>query len=210
MNPIAKLAKKTKAVVNDASDAIRQAFRGKLTLVNSGENVQRAQVSGLADETLQDIEHMQQFGFTSNPPPGTEVVVIPLGGATSHGIIVATENGSYRVKSLASGEVSVYNQDGASITLKKGRIIDIDCEKLNIKAPSGVDIDAPNVNCTQEVTAAGQINGNGGLAIQGGSGASFNGNIAQSGGSYTTDGDVTASGISLHGHDHVAGVGKPV
>ena len=48
------------------------------------------------------------------------------------------------------------------MVLKKGRIIEIDCETLNIKAPGGVNIDAPNVGCTAQITADGQINGNGG------------------------------------------------
>lgn len=70
---------------------------------------------------------------------------------------------NYRITNLQEGETAVYNADGAKIVLKKGRIIDIDCQVLNIKAPGGVNIDAPNVDCTAEVTAAGQINGNGGI-----------------------------------------------
>jgi len=51
-------------------------------------------------------------------------------------------------------------------------------------------------------TAQGQINGNGGMAVQGGSGASFTGNVTQTKGSFTTDGDVNATGKSLVIHTH--------
>lgn len=209
MSSIARFAQKTRNLIDDAQTEIRQAFRGILNRVNANGGIQSAQISGLADETIQDIEHFQQFGFTSNPPAGTEAIILPLGGNSTHGIVIATENASYRVKSLASGEVAIYCQSGASITLKNGKVIDIECDQLNINAPAGVNITAPNVQCSAQMTAAGQINGNGGLAVQGGNGASFSGNINQSAGSYHTSGDVIAGGISLSNHDHSSGVGKP-
>ncbi len=185
-----------------AVDEIRQAFRGVLHLVKSADNIQKVQASGLADETLQDVELMQQFGFTSVPPANTQAVILPIGGQTTHGIVIATENGSFRVKNLQGGEVAVYDESGSSIVLKKGRLIEIDCDVLKINATKKVDISSPLVETDRVFTAQGQINGNGGMAVQGGSGASFTGNVQQSGGSFTTDGDVTANGKSLINHTH--------
>lgn len=210
MSSMAKLARKTRSIISESQTSIRQAFRGVLKRINAGESIQTAQVAGLADETLQDIEHIQQFGFTSNPPVGTEAIIVPLGGTTTHGIIIATENGDYRIKSLAPGEVAIYNQSGASITLKAGKIINIECNELNINASSGVKITSPEVNCSQQLTANGQINGNGGMTVKGGNGATFSGNIVQKNGSYSTTGDVKAGAISLAHHDHTVSVGKPV
>ncbi|MBS7204215.1 MAG: phage baseplate assembly protein V [Haemophilus parainfluenzae] len=185
-----------------AVDEIRQAFRGVLHLVKSADNIQKVQASGLADETLQDVELMQQFGLTSVPPAGTQVVVLPMGGETTHSIVIATENGSFRVKNLKSGETAVYDESGSTIILKQGRLIEIDCDILKITATTKVEISSPIVETDRVFTAQGQINGNGGMAIQGGSGASFTGNVTQTGGSITTDGDVTASGKSLVSHTH--------
>ncbi|HHF5752264.1 phage baseplate assembly protein V [Haemophilus influenzae] len=185
-----------------AAEEIRQAFRGVLHLVKSADNIQKVQASGLADETLQDVELMQQFGFTSVPPANTQAVILPIGGQTTHGIVIATENGSFRVKNLQGGEVAVYDESGSSIVLKKGRLIEIDCDVLKINAATKVDISSPLVETDQVFTAQGQINGNGGMAVQGGSGASFTGNVQQSGGSFTTDGDVEAGIISLRNHKH--------
>ena len=67
---------------------------------------------------LEAAELFQQFGFTSGVPAGSELIVLPLGGKTAHSVIVATENGAYRVQ-VGGGEVCVYNQWGAKITLKK-------------------------------------------------------------------------------------------
>ncbi|MCQ9325767.1 phage baseplate assembly protein V [Neisseria dentiae] len=186
--------------IRQAFNGVRQAFRGKIARVKSGGGVQKIQVEGLEGETVQDLEHAENFGFTSHPPAGSDCVVVPLGGKTSHGIIVTTTNGDYRITGLSEGETAVYNADGAQIVLKKGRIIEIDCETLNIKAPSGVNITANNVKCSAQVTAEGQINGNGGMAVQGGSGASFTGDVKLVG-DVTTTGKLVNNGKNV-GSDH--------
>lgn len=208
------MAKRVGQTAREVGDVVRAAFRGKITLVVSSEPVQRVQLSGLADETLQDLEQLQEFGFTSAPPEGTEAVVIPLGGATSHGVIVATEHGSFRIKNLKPGETAIYSNEGAQIVIKQGRIIEADCDvyKVNCKsyqvsASSGAEFDTPNLSATQQVTASGQINGNGGMAVQGGSGAKFTGNVEMVGDLHTT-GALTNNGKdvgSTHRHTETNG-----
>ena len=196
------------------SDGIRQAFRGTLTLINSADDIQKTQVSALADETLQDVELMQQFGLTSVPPAGTEALIIPVGGKTTHGIVVATENGSFRVKNLKNGEVAIYDQSGSTVILRNGRLIEIDCDtfKINCKtyhvtASAGADFTTPKLETSAILTAQGKINGNGGMAVQGGNGAAFSGSITQTGGGFTTDSDVVANGKSLVSHVHIGDSG---
>lgn len=198
-----KLAKRTAQAAKSVSDGIRQAFRGKLTLTQAGEPIQRVQVAGLADETLQDIEQLQQFGFTSHAPANTDVIVIPLGGDTSHGIVIASEHGSFRVKNLQSGEVAVYDESGSSIVLKQGKLIEINCDTLHIKAATQVKIDTPEIKASAVLTAQGQINGNGGLAISGGGGAMVSGSLKATG-------DVVAGNVSVQKHVHTEqGDGAP-
>ena len=193
--------------IKQAFNTVRQAFRGKVARVQAGGGVQKIQVEGLDGETVQDLEHAENFGFTSNPPAGSDCVVVPLGGKTSHGIIVTTTNGAYRITGLSDGETAVYNADGAKIVLKKGRVIEIDCDKLNIKAPSGVNITSEKVECSAVLTAQGQINGNGGMAVQGGSGTTFTGNVDMVGDLNTT-GALTNNGKdvgSTHKHTETNG-----
>lgn len=188
--------------IKQAFNTVRQGFRGKVARVQAGGGVQKIQVEGLDGETVQDLEHAENFGFTSNPPAGSDCVVVPLGGKTSHGIIVTTTNGAYRIAGLSDGETAVYNADGAKMVLKKGRVIEIDCDKLNIKAPSGVNITSEKVECSAVLTAQGQINGNGGMAVQGGSGTTFTGNVDMVGDLNTT-GALTNNGKdvgSTHKH----------
>lgn len=193
--------------IKQAFNTVRQGFRGKVARVQTGGGVQKIQVEGLDGETVQDLEHAENFGFTSNPPAGSDCVVVPLGGKTSHGIIVTTTNGAYRITGLSDGETAVYNADGAKMVLKKGRVIEIDCDKLNIKAPNGVNITSEKVECSAVLTAQGQINGNGGMAVQGGNGTTFTGNVNMVGDLHTT-GELTNNGKdvgSTHKHTETNG-----
>ena len=186
---------------------VRQAFRGVVASIKSGPAVQLVQADALEGENLLDLELFQDYGFTSNPPPGTMTVVLPLGGKTSHGIVVATEHGDYRLKALKSGEVALYTDEGARIVLKRGRLIEVDCDtyKINCKdyqvnASGGAKFETPMVTASAQVTAQGQINGNGGMAVQGGNGAAINGTLRATG-------DVTAGAISMQQHHHIDSVG---
>lgn len=212
-----RLVQKTKEIAQNVQGSVRTAFRGVLNLVKSNSDIQQVQVSGLANETIQDLELIQHFGFTSAPPAGTQVVVIPLGGKTTHGVIVATENGAFRVKNLKSGETAIYDASGSTIILKNGRVIDVDCDAFNVNcktysvtASESADFKTPKLETDQQFVSQGLMSGNGGLTVQGGNGASFSGDVTQKGGSFTTDGDVTASGTSLTTHKHnEQGDGKP-
>lgn len=195
--------------VRRAMASVRQAFRGVLARVDSKNGVQLLQGQGLAGEDLQDNELFQQYGYTSNPPAGTMLVVLPVGGRTSHGIVVATEHSTYRVKALKPGEVAIYTDEDAKIVLKNGRIIETDCDifRVNCKtwevnASDKADFNTPMLTASQELTAQSQIHGNGGMAIKGGSGASFEGNVSQTDGDIATDGDVVAGSKSLRHHKH--------
>lgn len=114
--------------IRAALRGIRLAFRGRLTRVKSDLSIQQVQLKGLAGEQLQDAELFQHFGFTSCPPAGTQCIVLPIGGQTSHSIIIATENGAYRLQ-VASGEMAIYSDEGAYVHIKKGRIVEVECDE---------------------------------------------------------------------------------
>lgn len=135
-----------KKQMNHAAGNIRQAFRGVLTANNSGSPTQLSQISGLADENISELELMQHFGFTSNPPSDTDVVVLPLGGKTSHGVIIATENGNYRIKSLPSGATAVYDRSGTKIVLNNDGTIDVFAGKTTYHG---------DIHCAGQITSDG-------------------------------------------------------
>ena len=195
---LARLAQKSFQAAQSVADAVRQAFRGRLSATQTGNTLATTQVQGLAGETLQEVEQMQQFGFTSHAPAGSEVIVLPLGGDTTHGIVIASEHGSFRLKNLQGGEVAVYDQSGSSVVLRQGRLIEMDCDNLIIRAKQKVLIDSPLVEASEQVLAKGQITGQDGLAISGGG----DGDAVRIEGSLKTTGDVVAGAISLQQHTH--------
>lgn len=144
--------------ISRALGKIRQAFRGVGTQVNSAAPVQLFQGEGFAGEQLQDAELMQQYGHTSNPPAGFMYVAIPIGGKTAHSIVVATEHASYRLKGLKSGEVAIYTDEGDSIILKRGRLIEVTTQTLRINASTLVEINTPkmqvNASASMEIATA--------------------------------------------------------
>ncbi|MFW2122865.1 phage baseplate assembly protein [Acinetobacter ursingii] len=93
---------------------IRQSFQG--IVARGGSDV--LQLTGYADETLQEVELFQQVGFSSHIPENARVVVIPLQGKTAKSIVVATTAGNV-VINVESGETCIYDQFGHSVWLKQ-------------------------------------------------------------------------------------------
>lgn len=212
--------------INQALARIRQAFRILIGATDSAAAVQRIQAQGIGNENLRGIELFQQYGFTSHPLPGTMGIVLPLGGVSSHSIVIATEHGAYRLKSLQPGEVALYTDEGAKIVLKRGKLIEADCETFRVNctgfevnckqaavncdtwatsATDSASFTTPELSTSEKLTAQGLISGNGGMSVKGGEGSRFEGNLDQTGGSFTTDGDVSTAKVSLNGHRHANG-----
>ncbi|EIH3276601.1 phage baseplate assembly protein V [Salmonella enterica] len=212
--------------INQALARIRQAFRIRLGATDSAAAVQRIQAQGIGNENLQGAEMFQHYGFTSHPQPGTMGIVLPLGGVSSHGIVIATEHGAYRLKSLKPGEVALYTDEGAKIVLRRGKLIEADCETFRVNctdfevnskqatvncdtwtatASDNATFTTPELSTSEKLTAQGLISGNGGMSVKGGKGSRFEGNLNQTGGSFNTDGDVSTARTSLNGHRHSNG-----
>jgi phage baseplate assembly protein V len=198
--------------ITGALNALRQPFRATLARITTKGGVQTAQFDGVADETLQALEVFQHFGFTSVPPAGAMAIVVPVGGRTSHGIVVATEHSQYRIQGLQSGEVAIYTSEGASITLKMGKIIDVECDEFNVNckkfsvvASTDARFDTPQLTATQKATVMGLFTGQGGMSITGdnggGNAASFTGSVLHTGGTITSD-SIKINGVELGTHKH--------
>ena len=103
--------------INKAASQIRQTFLG--LVARGGSKV--LQLKGFSDETLQEVELIQQVGFSSYIPEGAKVVVIPSQGKTSKSVVVATTGGAV-VVNVAKGETCVYDQFGHQVLLYKDGI----------------------------------------------------------------------------------------
>ncbi|MHC4712003.1 MAG: phage baseplate assembly protein domain-containing protein [Planctomycetota bacterium] len=114
-------------------------------------DLQVVRISALADEVLDDVERVQNYGFTSHPLAGAEGVAVFVAGNRSHGIVLALDDRRYRLK-LAPGEVALYDDKSQAIKLKS----------------DGIEIDTP---FAVTVTAGGDATINaGGVVNLGGTG----------------------------------------
>ena len=134
--------------------------RGTLTLANSALKMQGVQLKLLADEMKDDIEHFEPYGFTACPHAGAEAVALFLDGDRSHGIVIAVADRRYRLQGLAAGEVALYDDQGQSFILKRGKVAEINTETLVINASKKIQMNTPKVLTTGLVEADGEITDN--------------------------------------------------
>ncbi|WP_260430436.1 phage baseplate assembly protein V [Burkholderia stagnalis] len=97
--------------------------RGTITLVDDSQNVQTLQVRVNGLELLPDIPRFAEYGFTSNPPAGTQAIVGSKNGDRNDGIVIATSNAKYRLVGLSTGEVAIHDDKGQSVYLSASGIV---------------------------------------------------------------------------------------
>lgn len=158
--------------INDIRAAMRpvakrvalSVARAVLRLVNDGPPIQTAQIDLLAGETRNRVERVQEYGFTSVPLPGCKGVAVFVGGDRSHGIIVGTDDPRYRLRSLAAGEVAVYTDEGDCVVLRRGRLIQMFTNTLEVHAAAKVRFVTPLVETTGDLID--QTSGGNGNTVQ--------------------------------------------
>lgn len=176
---------------------IRQVVaRGVVNLINDAGGLQVLQVDALADETIDDVERAQNFGMSSHPPKGSTPVMVAVGGSRNHMMAVAVDNEKHRPKNLKEGETALYNAHGVLFVFDAEGVATLNCKAFKVIASDGADFTTPMVTASAQMTAKGQINGDGGMAVKGGTGVSFTGTVTHSGGSFTSN------GVTLHSHKH--------
>ena len=129
--------------------------RGTVVMTNAARKLQALQVRLTAGEVKDGLEHFEAYGFTSNPLAGAEVLTFFLGGDRSHGVVLVAADRRYRVQELKPGEVAIYTDEGDKVHFKRGRVIDIETETLNIKASVAVNIDTPTLTQSGQIVSQG-------------------------------------------------------
>jgi len=127
--------------------------RGVVKLVSDGLKMQELQLTALAGEVLDGVERVQNYGITSHPHAGAEAVVLNVGGVRSHAVVIAVDDRRYRLKSLAAGEVALYDDLGQMVKLSRSGIV--------TAAPLGHTHNGNlAVNGNQTITGTLTVNGN--------------------------------------------------
>ncbi|QGZ56758.1 phage baseplate assembly protein V [Paraburkholderia acidiphila] len=135
--------------------------RARVNLVKDSGPVQMAQLTVNDLETIDNIPIVHDFGFSSNPPAGSDVAMVFVGGDRSNGVIVASNHQKYRVRNLAPGESVIYTQDGKQIYLTasggikiaaNGQPVEVDnATTVTINASTKVRMVTPRLECTGDI-----------------------------------------------------------
>ncbi|MEW6612712.1 MAG: phage baseplate assembly protein V [Pseudomonadota bacterium] len=133
--------------------------RAILAAISDAGAIQTAQAQLLADETHDDMERIQEYGFTSVPLPGAEGVAVFVGGNRDHGLIIATDDRRCRKKDLQGGEVALYTDEGDCIVLNRGRVVrivagaqvEVTAPVVTLKAATKVRMETPLLEVTGDI-----------------------------------------------------------
>lgn len=129
--------------------------RGTVVLGNAAKKMQALQMRLLAGEVKDGLEHFEPYGLTSHPLPGAEGITAFLGGDRSHGVVLVVSDRRYRIQAMEPGEVAIYTDEGDKIHFKRGRVVDIETQTLNIKAGVAVNFETPQITQTGQIVSQG-------------------------------------------------------
>lgn len=159
--------------------------RGRIAVVDDEKSAQVLQVKLGADETKDGIPRIAEYGFVSNPPIGSDAVVLFLAGERTNAVVVGTNNQTVRMTGLATGEVAIHDDKGRFVLLGAagihvqgkddpvvvettgdvtatagGNITLTAAVKIKLAAPT-VEIDATDVNINANTNLTGAVTNDG-------------------------------------------------
>ena len=140
---------------------------GRVTFSDDSRSAQLLQVKLNDSETRDDTPRIAEFGLTSRPPDGSDVLVVFLGGDRSKGVVVATAHQASRPKGLLAGETMLYDLWGKSVHLTKAGGIVVEAQgapvtvnnatTVTINAADSVELVTPLLHVTGDIVAGGNI-----------------------------------------------------
>lgn len=98
---------------------LNMVARATVKVTDDGGKLQLLQIDGFDGGPVDGAMHFQSYGFSSVPLEGAEAIAVFPGGNHEHPLVVAVADRRWRPVAGQPGEVTVYNNTGASITITK-------------------------------------------------------------------------------------------
>ena len=136
--------------LNQANRKLRNLIdRGVLNRVSYDGRVRMMQVSPRENLTLDGLEHIEPYGFTSHPLPGCEVIVASLGGNRGRALVLTAHDARHQIV-IAEGETAVFTHLGEKVHLRQDN-------SILVKAGTRVLLDTPLTQLTGDLDVGGSI-----------------------------------------------------
>ncbi len=100
-----------------ATRVLGMVRRAIVRLVDDSDTVQRVQVEARAGETVPDVDCLQPYGLTGNPPVGARALVVNVGSAFDH-VVALLAGHTDRPTGLGAGDVTLYCGHDARVDLR--------------------------------------------------------------------------------------------
>lgn len=118
--------------------------RAVLAAVNDAGKRQRVQITALKGETKDSVERIQEYGFTSVPLSGAQVLFASICGNRDHPVVFAVDDPRYRLNDLQPGEVAIYDHLGTYIKLQTGN-------QITMVASTRIRMETPVLEVTGDI-----------------------------------------------------------
>lgn len=134
--------------------------RGSVAAANGAGKMRTLQIRMMSDETKDNVEHFEPYGFTSEPIQGAEHVTAFFDGDRSHGVTLVVADRRYRLQGLKAGEMAIFDDQGQKVYLTRTGIV-IDGANLplviqnvptaTVKATTKVRFETPLLEVTGQI-----------------------------------------------------------
>jgi phage gp45-like len=111
---------------------------------------------GHTGEEIHEVSMLEQFGFASVPPKGSQGIAFMPNGYSENSVTAFFDAPQYK-PTLAEGESTLYDKFGNSVTLKSGLMVITAVNNLNIVVTGSCNLNANSVAITAPTTT---VNGN--------------------------------------------------
>ncbi|KTT24270.1 baseplate assembly protein [Pseudomonas oryzihabitans] len=139
---------------------------GRVTFSDDTQGVQLLQVKLNDSETRDGTPRLAEFGLTSRPPAGADLLLAFMAGDRSKAVVVATGHQASRPKGLTEGETMLYDLWGKHLHLAQGGIVIEagglpvtvnNATQVTINASDSVVMNTPLLKVSGDIQAGGNV-----------------------------------------------------
>lgn len=127
-----------KDIINKLTNKIYSiVLKGDVKTTDDSKDFQELELSLMDNDPLKEVINIKQFGFASNPPKDTSVLVLCNGGDKGSAVVIGSELPSKRLRNLDEGDSAIYSDPETFVmTVSKDGKIHLKAKKIEMDTPT--------------------------------------------------------------------------